>query len=126
MGGNISSRVGNNYHKTIWVKVDFEKSYPLKSKMCGGAIAGGGPVCVGAKVQKCEQYEWHKIKAEFSPIKTGDYKRFDIASKGTTVYLSIIADDGEVLCNSLPRKKRKILSLQKTLRSEQLNPMIQW
>lgn len=99
------TRIGNKYNQTIWVKVDVEEKY---ISMSGGRVEGNVNVAgagAGVGVQHCCQVEWKKVKAEFNPIQPGHRQKFDMDSKGRVlVYITIVANDGNVLCNALSRE----------------------
>lgn len=124
MGSTVSTTIGNAYHKKVWVKMDFESEYVKMSSMKTKAEVGGGPTHVGSGVEITKEYDWHKITAQFNPIKTRDYKIFDFENSGKKViYLTIIADDEEIICNCLSCKKDKniLITEDGTLRPAQRN-----
>ncbi|KAK3598107.1 hypothetical protein CHS0354_020967 [Potamilus streckersoni] len=103
MGGKSSTHVANSYNKAIWVKCDAERSYVLVSKYEGSVAVediGSG----SASVER--QFEWSKIKADFTRILPNEVLRFDVDTRSTdVVYVTIIADGGEVLANALPKRE---------------------
>ena len=106
MGGVVSTTIGNRYHKKIWVKCDVERKYVQMENYAVRGQVGVGGISGGAGLRTSKKYDWHKIEMQFSPIKPGDYKRFDIDCKDVSVvYVTIIADDEEIVCNSIPRHK---------------------
>ena len=51
-------------------------------------------------------WDWHKIQAGFVRINPGDYVRFDVdTSSSSTVYISVITEDGRLVANALPRRE---------------------
>ena len=104
-GGVKATMVANKYNQTIWVKCDVEKQYPL---MLGGEVmaqlnfAGVG---VGGGTKHCSQVQWNIVQAQFSPIMRQRHQKFVFESKGCRiVYITIVADNGKILCDTLPRR----------------------
>ena len=106
MGPRASTQVGNRYHERIWVKCDVEKKYVTMSEYSLELDVSVGGAEVGATPRVKREYKWHEIKAKFTPIESGHYKEFVVdTSDSKTVYVTIIAEDGEIIANALPRYK---------------------
>lgn len=122
-----ATRIGNNYNQTVWVKCDVEKKYVL---MSGGGVsvnldvAGAG---VGVGLQRASEVQWKTVQSKFSPIKSGGRQKFEIDSKGCKlVYITIVAADGYILCNALPRQlKTNVVVTEdgQVVTAEKKNPM---
>lgn len=60
---------------------------------------------VSVGVEGSASWDWHKIKAGFSRINPGHYLRFDVdVSASTTVYISVITEDGIVVADAIPKR----------------------
>ena len=101
MGGAVSSSIGNNYGKKIWVKYNVEKKYvTMENYEVTGQIEFAG-ISAGASGAVSQKYDWNKVRIHFTPIKPGDFKEIDIESKTSeVVYITIVADDSEILCQT--------------------------
>ena len=52
-----------------------------------------------------QEWDWEKIKSGFSMIKPDNYLRFDVDLSGkSTVYITIVTEDGVVIADALARK----------------------
>ena len=55
-----------------------------------------------------KEYDWNKIQAGFSRIIPEKHLKFDVDLSGkTTVYISIITEDGIKIADGLPREPNK-------------------
>ena len=105
MGKIVTSTVASRYHKKIWVKYDFERKYVVLENFSVGLEGSAAGASAGGNITVQREFDWYKIRMEFSPIAAGDYKRYDIdCHDAAIVYLTIVADDGEVICNAHPKK----------------------
>lgn len=106
MGPRASTVVGNKYHERIWVKCDVEKRYVEMSEYSLDLDVKVRGFDGGAELGVKREYKWHEIKAQFSPIEPNDYKEFVVDTRHCkTVYVTIVAEDNEVIANALPRYK---------------------
>lgn len=89
----------------LWVKVDFQQHSVLAENFAvGGALKWLG---TGAEFRGDRQklFDWTKIELKFTPIPAQQFIRFDIPAHGNdVVYLTIITEGGEILCNACPKK----------------------
>ena len=111
---NIShTRVGNRYNQKIWVKVSWEQKYLEASKAEGGGGVQVAGVGVGGGFKKCTQTTWKTEVSGLSPIQPGHRQKFAVDSKDSDlVFITIIAEDGDVLCNALSRYKNENVVVQ--------------
>ena len=108
MGSVVSTTVANRSDKKIWVKYDFQETNVKMEKFAFQGTLEAAGIGAGAGVEKTTVYNWKVIKTEFQPIDGGQYKPFDIPSKfNDVVYLSIITEDDEIICNAMPKKINK-------------------
>lgn len=105
MGTVVSSTVANMSTEQIWIKYDFQDKNVIMEKFTREGKLGfeGATVEGGDNVEKV--YDLKKNEMQFTPVLGGKVKRFDIrASCNDIVYLSIITDKGEIICNAIPKK----------------------
>ena len=90
--------IGNLYKEKIWVKYDVEKKYVKVEDFKVKLEVGVSGVEVGPDVSLRREYDWKTIEVKFTPINSRDYKYKKEETKDA--YLSIITDDGHVVCNT--------------------------
>ena len=90
--------IGNLYKEKIWVKYDIEKEYVKLEEFTFKPEVGVGDVTAGVEISVKREYDWKKIEVQFTPINPGDYKYKKEETKDA--YLSIITNDGHVVCNT--------------------------
>lgn len=105
MGTVVSTTVANRSAQKIWIKYDFQDQNVIMEKFgIEGKLGFEGATAEG-RVDVEKWYNWKKINMQFNPVQGGDFKRFDIrASDNDIVYLSIITEKGEIICNASPKK----------------------
>ena len=104
--GNTSTHVANRYHKNIYVRCDAERKYTSMENFTVSTSAGYSGVSVNVKRDGRVFYNWNKIVAGFSKIKPGKFLKFDVDCRDSdTVYISIVAEDGELICNSISKQE---------------------
>lgn len=105
MGKVVSTTVANRSDKKIWIKYDFQDNNVMMEKFQMGGQLGFAGAAVQGRANVAKWYDWKKIEMQFNPIMAGDFKRFDIRASGNdVVYLSIITDQGEIICNASPKQ----------------------
>lgn len=105
MGKVVTSTVANRYDKKIWVKHDFQQHMVLAKRFALGGMVGGAGFDVGIHVDREKEFDRKEIELQFTPIQAGEFKRFDIPAEGNdVVFLTIITETGEILCNADPKK----------------------
>ena len=108
------TRVGNQYDQKIYVKVAWEQKYLEASKAEGGFGVQVAGVGVGGGLMKCTQTTWKTEVPGLSLIQPGYSLKFTVDSKDSDlVFITIIAENGEVLCNALSRSKDENLLVLK-------------
>ena len=90
--------IGNLYKETIWVKYDVEKEYVKLEEFSIKPEVSVGDVTAGLDISFNREYDWKKIEVQFTPIHPGDYKYKKEETKDA--YLTIITNDGHVVCNT--------------------------
>ena len=90
--------IGNLYKEKIWVKYDVEKQYVSLEEFKIKPEVVVSEVEAGVELSLKREYDWKKIEIQFTPINSGDYKYKKEETKDA--YLTIITDDGDVVCNT--------------------------
>ena len=89
--GNASVTIGNLYHKPIFVNCNDQQKYAIlkEFEIKRGLTVPGVGASVGVKQKK--QYDWDKIKKQFTPIQPNEFLKRQV--KVNHVYLTIITED---------------------------------
>lgn len=105
--GNKATYIENGISDVIWVKCDTDQATVEMSNF--EAEENDSAVYIGNGVGfiRGKQYNvWPKIKREFTPIAPQDVKKFTFLDNNkSTIYLTIVAANGEVIENAIPKAK---------------------
>ena len=100
-----NTRVGNLYNQTIWAKVSWEQKYVEASKATGGGDLQLPGIGISGRFQRCTKAAWKIEVTGLSPILPGGSQKFVVDSKDSPlVFITIIAENGDILCNALSRE----------------------
>lgn len=106
MGGWTSTHVANGYQKTIYVKCDAERRYVTMANFSSSSSKSIEGASISESRSGGISLDWNKIQAGFSKILPKKYIKYEVDCSGTsTVYVSIVAEGGEVICDALPNVK---------------------
>ena len=101
MGGAVSCSMANLYNQRIWVKYDVEKKYVLMEDYTIEGQVGVADTSFGAGVSVSKQYDWVKIKSQFTPIPSNDFIEPVVDCKDSKImYVTIIGEDKKIICNT--------------------------
>ena len=112
----VECTLANRYHQKIWVKYDVERKYvSVKEYTIKGQVGAGG-FTAGIGVSAKTQFDWVKVKADFTPVPPRELIDPVVNCEDKKImFLTIIADDKKILCNTygIGQKHRNLVVTEK-------------
>lgn len=104
--GNKATYIENGMSDTIWVKCDTDRASVEMSNFEAEENDSAVYIGDGVGLRGEQSNSWPKIRREFTPIAQQDFKKFTFFDKDrSTIYLTIIAANGEIIANALAKPK---------------------